>query len=395
MASGLFLVQFSAAFPLRLLPIVAPTAFVAAGMNPASVGYFASIAALGALVGAVALPWLQARIGTLATLALCMAGAALAAISIRGGTFILFALGSFLAGLADGPTPAAGSAELQRAAPARYRTRLFSFKMLGGPLGGMSAGLLFPLAVSYYSWQAACWLASGVAVLTIVYFLATHRSWRISPNAQPAATTSRLTLQGLKDVLSSPQTRRLAVVGVVMAFVQGAWYAYFVTFLVTEVGVSLTFAGAMLSIALIGLVLSRVLLSILADVLGRGDIILAFLCLATALPWLALLRLDPASTPFQIIIVSIMFGATVGGWVGLQHAELARIMPNALILTAASLMAFLMFLGLTLSGVVFALALDVSGGYGFGFVSLAIMSALAGVFQLLRPLSSDVGTNQA
>lgn len=389
-ASSLLLAQFSTAFPLRLLPLLAPLAFATAGATSADIGFYTAAAAAGALCGSLALVRLQRSFGAIGVLRLSMAVAAIAALCMAGATPWLFLLGSFLAGLSDGPTPAAGTAELHRATPQRLRTSFFSIKMLGGAAGGMIAGVLFPAAAARWSWISACWIAAAVALAVLLYISATSRFWPAEPPVahQPSACSKRTV--AYREVLANSEARQLAWLGLVMSVVQGVWYGYYVLYLVEELGLSITHAGAMLSVGLFGLLASRMLLGVLAYATGRGDRILGWVCVVSALPWIALMLLTPDSVDRFIPAISAGFGATLGAWVGLQHAEIAYRMPSGLILPAASLVSFLMFLGLAVSGVLFAILLKLTGNYGIGFASLSVLSFGVGAQQLFRSYRTPI-----
>lgn len=386
LASALFLAQFACAFPLRLLPILAVFAFVDAGISPSLVGIFASVSAAGALTGSIAVIWLQPALGSVRALQLAVLMAGLSALCMSGASPGWFLLGSFLAGLADGPTPSLGSAELQRSAPTRLRTSFFSVKMLGGAAGGLTAGVVFPLVAQVDTWRHACWVSAMVALSVVFHIAMTARHW-----PQPSGTvrladpaTSRYSLGAIRTVWQLPSARRLALLGAVMSVVQGVWYAYYVTYLVEELGQSLVYAGMMMSLSLLGVILSRIVLSLVADAIGNGGRILGWTCLCAAVPWIGILMVGPASVAVMVPLLSVLFGATLGAWIGLQHAELAGSMPPELILPAAGLMTFLMFLGLAASGILFATLLRLTHSYDAGFVALALICLAVGACQINR-----------
>ena len=380
LTSGMFLAQYAAAFPLRLLPILAPVVSGVAGFSEALVGYLAATVSIGALTGSLFVGRLEARFTAVGTLQLTMLLSALAALCMTQPSVWAFFLGCFLAGLADGPTPAAGSADLQRCAPDGLRSTLFSAKMLGGSLGGMSAGLAFPYVAGRWGWEFGPWLAAGVALGVLCYLSMTATVWpRPAPHIAPR--------RGWKFAVPKlPYARRLAAIGAIMSVTQGVWFAYYVSFLVRELGHSVAFAGAMVSVSLFSVVMSRVGLALLADVTGQGQRILALVCLSAGLPWLGLCITTPQTPQTLIVALSVLFGATVGGWVGLQHAELARTTPNENLADATGFATTLMFLGLALSGVIFSSVITVTRGFVAGFAGLAALSLITGGYQLAKPI---------
>ena len=378
--AAMFGTQFAAAFPLRILPVLAPLATAEAGIAESAIGYLATLAAGGSMIAAFVTGRLVARFGTVATLqaAMCLGVAAAAFQSLPLAW--AFAAGSILAGFSDGPTPIGGNDALQQTAPERSRNLLFSIKMLGGPLGGLAAGLALPQVASFGTWRAGPALAAGVPFAMLLFILATSRRW-----PAPQAPISRLQtapiafLGPIRALLSLRYARRLALIGLFLALSQGAWYTFYVSYLVHELGRTLIFSGAMVSVALGSVIAGRLVVAALADVTGKGELILLLLCITSGIPWTTLIVCTDATPDIYLIVNAILFGLTLGGWVGLQHAEIARTTPQDMITDVSSAAVFLMFLGLTLSGAIFALTMGLSGGYRLGFSGLAVLAVLIGI----------------
>lgn len=389
LAAGMFLGQFAAAFPLRLLPLMLPAFAHASTVDPAMIGYFASTASAGALTGSLFAARLEARLTPPGALAAVMALSAVAAVTMVHASTATFFLGSFLAGLADGPTPAIGSVALQSAAPTRMRGTLFSAKMLGGGVGGMSAGLLFPLAAMAGTWIAPVALAAVVPLVCILFVGATWRAWPVHAPATDEATDGpRIRSMPFAAVLRLPHARRLAWTGGLMAVSQGAWYGFFPSFLIADLGRSVVLAGALMATAAAGIVVSRIVLGALADAFRSGSRLYAAVCAGSCLPWTALALTTPDVPDGALFAIAVLFGTTVGSWVGLQHAELARATPREDFAGAATVVTFVMFAGLTASGVIVTLAAAAAGGLAPCFLGLAVVGLAVGAYQLVNPLRS-------
>jgi MFS family permease len=384
--AAMFSAQFGAAFPLRVLPVLAPIAIEKAALSPGAVGYLASCAAVGSMVASLATGRLVDRFGAVGALQLTML-VGTAAAAIQGVPFVwAFAIGSFLAGVCDGPTPVAGSAVLYQIAPGSARNLLFSIKMLGGPVGGLVAALTLPqMARSGVWWSGPC-LAASVTALMYIFIRSTAAKW---PSASTGSTRPALTVDvfviPLYGLLSDRHARRLGVIGFLLAFAQGSWYAFYVLALVQELGRTLVGAGALLAIALGTGIVARLLIAGVTDILGRGESIFVMLYLCSALPCFLLAYSTPDVSDTALVVVSVLFGFTLRGWVGLQHAELARRTPQHLISSVSGAAVSLMFFGAAASGPVFAAVVDRTGGYRLGFAGLGVIALLVGIPLWLMP----------
>jgi predicted MFS family arabinose efflux permease len=378
--------QAATAFPLRLMPLLAPLLLAQAGAPLSAVGYLSSVAMLGAMVGSLATGVLCARLGSLRCLQLAM-GVATASALLHGiPNWVAFAAASLLAGLADGVTPAAGNSLLQRAADLREQQRLFAIKMIGAPLGGLAVGLVLPRVASDSSTWHAPLVAATVTATAGLLLAASGVRW---PDDRPGkgrpSGAARTAGTGIMLLARLGHLRRIAALGFFLAFSQGVWYAYFVVFLVTEGGVTLVRAGTLMSVALAAGILMRLTLGWAAHRLARPDRLLGAVCLGSAVPWIALAVSDASDGVWVGVMMALAFGATLGGWLGVQQAEIARSTPPEYVDRVSGAAAFLMFLALTLSGVCFALLTEALNGSRPGFLILGIAAALVGALSLLNP----------
>ena len=385
-AIGMGAAQAATAFPLRLLPLLAPLLLLRTGTPVSAIGFLSSIAMLGAMAGSLATGHLCARFGARGTLQLAMVLGTAAALFHGISNLIAFAFASFMAGLADGVTPAAGNSLLQRARGTREQQALFAIKMVGGPVGGLAVGLLLPRVASTVSPWPAPLFAATVTLCVGLALVASRSHWPSEPGqAVNAKGSAAATGTGLVLLARVVHLRRIAALGFLLAFAHGVWYAYFVVFLVTEGGVTLVAAGTLMSVALGAGILTRLTLGATAHRLSRPDRLLGALCLGSALPWFALYHFDANDGAWHGSVIAAAFGMTLGGWLGIQQAEISRAAPIEHVDRVSGAAAFLMFLALTLSGVCFALVTQALGHIRPGFLLLGSAAALAGVLALGWP----------
>jgi MFS family permease len=383
-AAAMGLAQAATAFPLRILPLLAPVLLLNAGAPVSAIGYLASVAMLGAMVGSLATGALCARFGSRRSLLLAMALASCAALLHRGATLMAFAIASLLAGVADGLTPAAGNSLLQRATSVHEQQRLFALKMIGGPVGGLAASLLLPrIASTSLTWGAPL-VAAGVTAIVGVLLVASKGRWPDEvPREAAAGKVADNASMGLALLARRRELRSIAALGFVLAFSHGVWYAYFVVFVVADVGVPLVTAGMLMSIALGAGIVARLTFGFVAHRFARPDQLLGALCVGSAAPWFALSGFDSRDGLWIGVLIAAAFGATLGGWLGVQQAEISRRAPAEHVDRVSGAAAFLMFVALTLSGACFALLQDAVGGSRIGFRILAVAALFSGVIALL------------
>lgn len=380
----MFGAQFAAALPLRLLPVLAPIATEAGGIGEAAIGYLATLGAAGSMVAMLFAGRLVGRFGPAATLQVAMALCLAAALFQTEPVLWCLVIGSVLAGLADGPTSVAGNAALQQAAPPRIRNILFAVKMLGGPLGGAAAGFMLPRIVEAGSWRSGPLSAAAVSLAVLVFLMATSRGWA-RPLGQGAAPLPSSTLRAqFAQVLALPDARRLIAVGFVLSYAHGVWIIFYVSFLSRDLGLSPAFSGELMALAFGSIILARLVMSALADATGQGEMVFYGICLASGVPWL-MLALSTGHTPFALLAANaVLFGATLGGWIGLQHAEIARATPTHLITDASGAAVLAMYLGLMLAGASFAALASWPGGFRVGFFGLCAVAFVVGLAMILR-----------
>ena len=182
----------------------------------------------------------------------------------------------------------------------------------------------------------------------------------------------------LRLLFAFSPARRLALVGMALGLAQGVWYAYFIAYLVDELDRTIVFAGAAFSLSLAFGVVVRFVIAAVADVLKGAEGVFMLLAMCSAVPWFVLITLTPDSNDATIMGVSALFGMTLGAWLGLQQAEIARRTSPDSVAEVSGAAIFLMFVGLAASGAIFATSLAWSGGFRLGFVCLGMLAFAAG-----------------
>jgi len=389
--------QFAAAFPMRILPTLGPAISESAGLSATAIGYFASVAMVGYMIMSIASTSLVQRFGPVRTMQAGLALGIVGAIATCMPIVATLVIASLLVGMGDGPTSAAANRALQRAVPADRQSFAFSLKMIGGPLGGMAAGLALPAAAALGDWRVGPVLAGLLVFVTIVALQALRPI--LDADRETETVTEVRVRHGvsgavavIRQALATVPLRELMIVGAVLSFMQGCWLTFLVTFAVVELDFALQSAGVLFAASQLSGVVGRLAFGAIGDRMGARTM-LGMLSLASAAAWLSLaaFRADwPSGALFAIAGIG---GAAIVGWAGLQHAEIARMVEPAQITPISAAAVMFGGFGFLLSGTVFALFVESTASYRAAFLVLASLSAgLWLLFQRRRPRSHGVNS---
>jgi MFS family permease len=385
------LLQIMSAFLTRALPTLAPILTMQAGVSATAVGHYSALNTIGSVLFLIMGAPLIRRLGPVRTLQLGVACSGIGVLLLAAPTPLGLALASLLIGVGYGPSPPAGSEILQRHAPRRHRALIFSVKQAGVPVGGVLAGLLLP-AFADESWRHGLLASAALAMLSILAVQPVRSAVdRERDPAQDLSWAAFLSWSNLSAPLRALMVSRalppLTAAAFCFALGQGVLFAFFVTYAVTELQMSLVSAGAVFAVMQATGVPGRILLGFVADRAGSAVSTLAALSLASAATLGALALSTPAWPVSSIVLVAGVSGVTVASWNGIYLAEVARLAPPREIGHATAGSTLLTFVGYVLGPVGFALLVEQTGSYRASFAAVAALLLLALLFlgPLLRP----------
>jgi predicted MFS family arabinose efflux permease len=181
----------------------------------------------------------------------------------------------------------------------------------------------------------------------------------------------------LRTVFATPAVARIGMTGSTLAITQGAWFAFMVTFLVSEAGLTLTQAGLLFAVMQATGIPGRILLGYIADRAQSGRMTLMLVGIVSAITSLGLAFIKPGLPMPLLIAFFAIAGVTVSSWNGVQLAEVARLSPREALQDTSSGATVLIFLGYVVGPAGFALLQQISGSYTPGLIAIAVL-ALAG-----------------
>lgn len=388
--TAMVVVQMATAFMTRVTP--AMTAEMQC--SDAVIGYLASVTTVGSIAFLVMGAPLLRRLGSVRAL---QAGLCL---SILGLPFLLpsfwpiAAIGAFLIGLGYGPSSPAGNDVLHRLAPPRHRGMIFSIKQAGVPAGGIIAGLALPPIAEAYGWRMSLVFSAVLVAVTIMAVQpmrnaldagrATGQSLAIRAFLSPANI-----LEPLRALRTSSSLTRLAAAGACLAIGQGVWFAYVITFAVSDLHYDLRSAGFAFAAMQATGVFGRVLLGGLADRVRSASRLLGYVGIASGLTSLAMVFATPQWPFWAFCLLSSIAGVTVSSWNGVQMSEVARRAAHGLVREASSGATIVIFLGYVFGPLAFATLVSVTGRFDLGF----LVAAIAGLLGFWLLASKRVATS--
>ena len=370
----------------RLVPTLAPGLTSTTGMGPSFIGYLAAASTVGSMFFYLTGAPLIRRTGSLRTLQIGMLVAAVGAGLLVSTVPLILVAGSVLIGIGYAPSTPAGSDILQRVAPKRHRTLLFSIKQAGVPLGGVLAGLILP-PLALIDWRLS--IAASVALVLFVTVAIQPMRAGLDRERDLSQKISVRTLLAPENLLAPIQALRLSArippivfASLCLAAAQGATFAFMVTFLVIEIGLDLTSAGIMFSIVQVTSIVGRILLGGLADRLGSATATLCATTILSCLTTAAFAFVTPDWSFGSLAVLAAISGVTISSWNGLMLAEIAAIVPSGWVAQATSGTTMLVFIGYVVGPTIFSLLLDLSGSYTLAFLTISALTAFGAMVLL-------------
>jgi MFS family permease len=375
------LMQSVASFLTQSLPALAPLLTGEAGLAPESIGNLNAVVAAGTVLFLLLGGPLLARWGPVRTLQFGAALQAAGMLLAVAGALPALLLASLLLGVGYGPSPPAGSRILAATAPPEHRSLIFSVKQAGAPLGGALAGLVAaPVAAAHGSTAAllvtvAVALAAAAAIQPLRPDLDAERDPG-RPLDPRAVLRREALLAPLAALRLHPLLPPLTLLAVSFAVVQGCLFAFTVTWLTAEHGLSLAQAGAAFAAMQGAGVVARVVLGWLADRTGRSTRNLVVQGMAAALCVLAFAAM-PEETPLgAIVLLASATGFLAASWNGIYLAEVARLVPPAAVAEATAGSTLIIFLGYLAGPAGFAFLVSATGGWTVPFLGIALQLGL-------------------
>lgn len=343
------------------------------------VGFFASSAAGSGII----------KVGPLRASQICLIGAAWGTLAFSFGAIWLIVPAAFLLGVGMGPSTPASSQILARFSSPQNAPLVFSIKQTGVPIGGALAGFVLVPIATFFSWQAAlllCGVLSWAAAIWMQRFRARFDDER-DHNRRISITDISTSF---KAATATPALRKLAFAGMAYSGLQVGFMYYFITYSVSEMGLTEILAGQIYGISMGLAIAGRIFWGWLAGSVFSSRALLIFLSLTMFVSSAAIGLATPEWGVWGLGAAALAFGLTGVSWNGVHLAEVARHAPAGQVAVVMGGVISCCFLGLislpALLGFVFV-AMDM---FGLGFIVIALPSLLCAFLFMIpdrRPAS--------
>ena len=377
--------QVIVSFTSIVAPVLAPLAAADLGVDPELVGFHVAL-----VYGVCALSSLLSggfirRFGPLRIVQASLVLAAAAAAIFALGTVAAALAGAVALGLCYGPMTPSSSQILQRTTPPRRINLVFSIKQTGVPGGTFLAGLVLPSLAGLIGWQAAL---AGLAALACAFALALQPlRAHLDDERDPARPAFRLGHIGamVRELLRDARLRRITIVAVCYTGMQQALAGFLVVYLTTRIGLPLVAAGALLAASQGAGAVGRIAWGLLADRLGRPQLVMGGLGLAMTACALAAGAFTADWPVAAIALVCVAFGGTATAWNGVYLAQVARFAPAGRAGEFTGVSNFFGFAGVMIVPALFSAILATTGSYAIGFAAIAAATGIGALAILREP----------
>lgn len=303
------------------------------------------------------------------------------------GSIPLLMLAAVLIGMGYGPNTPSGSHVLARVTPPASRGFVFSLKQSGAPLGGMLSGLLVPAMVISIGWRGAIGVSVLIAMAAVIAIqpLRARLDDDRDPNVRLRFASPRL---AICTVLRLPALRRLTLVAFFLTAIQSVVMAFLVIYLIEEIGLTFTLAGAIFGTAQAAGAVMRVMMGWLSDRTLGARSALVVLGLLSSCALVSLTLVDAQSPQPLVVAICVAAGCMSFGWNGVFLAEVANLADQKDVGTATGGSLFFIYGGIVFGPIVVSSLITMSGGYELPFYALALLTSAASLNLLWRRKSA-------
>ncbi len=336
------------------------------------IGFFASSAAGSVII----------KVGPLRSSQVCLIGAAWGALIFSFGLVWLIVPAALLLGVGMGPSTPASSQILARFSTPERAPLVFSIKQTGVPIGGALAGFVLVPIAEYVSWQAAL-LLCGITAWAAAIWMQRFRD-RFDDERDHNRRISVTDIgTAFRAATATPALRNLAFAGMAYSGLQVAFMYYFITYSVSEMGMTEILAGQIYGIAMGLAIAGRIFWGWLAGGVFSSRALLVFLSFSMFAAIGAIGLAAPAWGVWGLGAAAFAFGLTGVSWNGVHLAEVARHAPAGQVAIVMGGVISCCFLGLILLPALLGFVFVAMDMFGLGFIVIGLPSFVCGFLFML------------
>ncbi|MBD21410.1 MAG: hypothetical protein CMM37_10255 [Rhodospirillaceae bacterium] len=364
------------------IPVLAPSIAADTGISPSLIGLYTAFLYGGSMFAALAGSSFLIRFGALRVSQVCLLVVAVGLLINISGFLYLFVIGALVTGMGGGPSTPASSQILARYSSPKQAPLIFSIKQTGVPVGGVIAGMVLPLFVTFFSWKGAL-LCAAMMALGLAVALQPLRNEFDSDRQSGHRIKAADFRSTLNAVLCDKNIRHLAFGLFAFTGLQLVFASFFVSFLSLGLEWSLARAGVTYSIAMVAGIFGRIVWGWVGTKHVQPLILLSFLGVSMGVSCMALGFINQEWQSFPVWGLAFLYGLTGIGYQGVLLAEIARVSPAGMagVVTAGAVC--FAYAGMIIMPAVYGLILEIFNSYQLGFFIFGTLPIIVAA-ELLR-----------
>jgi sugar phosphate permease len=273
--------------------------------------------------------------------------------------------------------------------PFTGRATAMGIKQTGVNAGGIAGSLALPFLLGLYDWHLLFKSMSILAFFFALFFSFLYRDTRNTGNDPSALQISfREALHSLKQT----HFLLLTIAGVFLIVAQFSFSSYLVLYLNQSLHYSLEVSGIILALSFAVGAIARVGWGLSSDYLFRSrEIALVFIGAFGAGACIVLGFLTPSTPAWVLYLLSIFFGITLMGWMGIWMTLVGEISRGKSTGLGMGLSFFFANLGLLFGPPLFGFLTDFFHSFFLSWILLAFCMTMVAFLMLVNARSRGMG----
>jgi len=247
--------------------------------------------------------------------------------------------------------------------------------------------VLVPFVILQADWRMAFLVCGAMCFVAIFLLEPLRKEFDSGLRNEKLGAPWRDAKQTLRSMLGTPRVREICFGFVTYVGVQVCFAAFFVSYMVKEIGLSLPEAGAIFSGAQVCSIAARIAWGWIAGRFFSPRAVLGFLGVTMAA---SAVLMGLSGTDWSVILitlVAIAYAATAVRYHGVMLAEVARLAPEGKVGSYTGGIIAFAGAGQAIYPAVFGTLLAYFGSFSIGFFAAAIPALLSGLLFFRRPAS--------
>jgi len=266
--------------------------------------------------------------------------------------------------------------------PFTGRATAMGIKQTGVNAGGIAGSLALPFLLGLYDWHLLFKSMSILAFLFALFFSFLYRDTRSTSNDP---SVRQISLREALHSLKQTHFLLLTIAGVFLIVAQFSFSSYLVLYLNQSLHFSLEVSGIILALSFAVGAIARVGWGLSSDYLFRSrEIALVFIGALGAGTCVVLGFLTPSTPAWLLYLLSIFFGITLMGWMGIWMTLVGELSRGKSTGLGMGLPFFFANLGLLLGPPIFGFLTDFFHSFFLPWLFLAFCMTMVAFLMLLN-----------